>query len=417
MLSLNESHERRLLWLLALTQFTIIMDFMVMMPLGPQIMHAFEISPARFATAVSVYSWCSGLSGLLAATYIDRFDRRRLLLVIYALFALSNLGCALATNFPMLLAARAFAGITGGVLASVVMAIVGDVIPVARRGAATGTIMTAFSLAAIAGVPAGVLLGAHFGWAAPFMLLVVLSCVIWLGGMRIVPSLTEHLQRARVPLEQVLPDLWRLFSNPRHLNAFALTFVVMIGHMLVIPFIAPTLVANHGVAPANLSWLYMGGGAATFFTSRRVGELSDRYGKKRVFRIAALLSILPVLFVTHLPDVPFYVMVLFFPVFMVAMSSRMVPMQALLTTVPAPQTRGAFLSANSAVQAMGTGCGAWFGGLLLSTTPQGQIAGYGTVGLFAAGAALVACAWIGRVRSAGDDGIAKPATAEVVGEA
>jgi predicted MFS family arabinose efflux permease len=241
-----------------------------------------------------------------------------------------------------------------------------------------------------------------------------------MGGLRMVPSLTEHLQRQRVPLAQVLPDLWSLFANPRHLNAFALTFVVMIGHMLVIPFIAPTLVANHGVAPARLSWLYMAGGAATFFTSRRVGELADRYGKKRVFRIAALLSVLPVLFVTHLPDVPFYVMVLFFPVFMVALSSRMVPMQALLTTVPAPQTRGAFLSANSAVQAMGTGCGAWFGGLLLSTTAQGQIAGFGTVGWLAAAAAVLACVWIGRVRGAGDataGGAVKPAAGvEVVGE-
>jgi predicted MFS family arabinose efflux permease len=400
MLSLNDRHERRLLWLLALTQFTIIMDFMVMMPLGPQIMHAFEISPVRFATAVSAYSWCSGLSGLLAATYIDRFDRRRLLLAIYALFALSNLGCALAPNYPLLLVARAFAGITGGVLGSVVMAIVGDVIPASRRGAATGTIMTAFSLAAIAGVPAGVMLGAHFGWAAPFVLLVGLSCAIWIGGLRIVPSLTAHLQTQPPPLAQVLPDLWRLFSNPGHLNAFALTFTVMVGHMLVIPFIAPTLVANHGVAPANLSWLYMAGGAATFFTSRRVGRLADLYGKKRVFRIAALLSILPVLFVTHLPNVPFYVMELFFPVFMVAMSSRMVPMQALLITVPAPQTRGAFLSANSAVQAMGTGCGAWLGGLMLTTTAQGQIAGYGTVGWLAVVGALFACAWIGRVNAA-----------------
>lgn len=166
MYSISTKHERRLLWLLALTQFTIIMDFMVMMPLGPQIMHAFSITPAAFATAVSAYSWCSGLSGLFAATYIDRFDRRRLLLTVYALFALSNLACALATSFPLLLAARAFAGITGGVLGSVIMAIVGDVIPVQRRGAATGTIMTAFSLAAIAGVPAGVMLGAHFNRAA-----------------------------------------------------------------------------------------------------------------------------------------------------------------------------------------------------------------------------------------------------------
>lgn len=400
MLTLNEGHERRLLWLLALTQFTVIMDFMVMMPLGPQIMHAFAISPAHFATAVSAYSWCSGLSGLLAATYIDRFDRRRLLLTIYALFALSNLGCAFATSFPLLLAARAFAGITGGVLASVVMAIVGDVIPAARRGAAMGTVMTAFSIAAIAGVPAGVMLGAHFGWASPFVLLIGLSCAIWLCGLRIVPSIAEHLQRQRAPLAQVLPDLWKLFSNPRHLNAFALTFIVMVSHMLVIPFIAPTLVANHGIAPAKLSWLYMAGGAATFFTSRRVGQLADRYGKKRVFRVAALLSIAPVLFVTHLPDVPFFVLVLYFPVFMVAMSSRMVPMQALLTTVPMPQTRGAFLSANSAVQAMGTGFGAWFGGLLLSSTASGQIAGYGTVGWLAAGGAVVACFWISRVEGA-----------------
>jgi DHA1 family inner membrane transport protein len=154
MYSIRTRHEQYLLWLLALTQFTIIMDFMIMMPLGPQIMHSFGIAPAAFATAVSAYSWCSGLSGLFAATYIDCFDRRKLLLTVYALFALSNLGCALASSYPLLLAARAFAGITGGVLGSVIMAIVGDVIPVQRRGAATGTIMTAFSLAAIAGVPA-----------------------------------------------------------------------------------------------------------------------------------------------------------------------------------------------------------------------------------------------------------------------
>jgi DHA1 family inner membrane transport protein len=397
MTALSPAHERRLLWLLALTQFTVIMDFMVMMPLGPQIMHAFHITPAAFATAVSAYSWCSGLSGLLAATYIDRFDRRRLLLVVYALFALSNLACALASSYALLLVARAFAGLTGGVLGSVVMAIVSDVIPTERRGAATGTIMTAFSLAAIAGVPAGVLLGAHFNWAAPFTLLVGLSVVIWSGGLRLVPSLTGHLAGARTPLRDVLPNLGRLFANPRHLNAFALTFTMMVSHMLVIPFISPVLVANHGVAPAQLSWLYMAGGAATFFTSRAVGRLADRFGSRVVFRIAVLLSALPVLFITHLPDLPYLAVLLFFPIFMVAMSGRMVPMQALLTTVPAPANRGAFLSANSALQALGTGCGAWLGGLMLSTNASGQIAGYGTAGWAAVAILLCGVAWVGRV--------------------
>ncbi|MGF6853778.1 DHA1 family inner membrane transport protein [Paraburkholderia sp. CI3] len=318
------------------------------------------------------------------------------------LFALSNLACALASSFAPLLAARAFAGITGGVLGSVIMAIVGDVIPLQRRGAATGTIMTAFSLAAIAGVPAGVMLGAQFGWAAPFFLLVALSLLVWFAASQQVPSLAAHLSRRQPPLAEVLPELWRLLSNRSHLNAFALTFMMMIAHMLVIPFIAPMLVANHGVAPRQLSWLYMAGGAATFFTSRLVGRFADRFGTQRVFRCAAALSFVPVLFITHLPNLPFYALVLFFPCFLVLMNGRMVPMQALLTTVPEPARRGAFLSANSALQALGTGTGtgtgAWLGGLMLSTSADGRIARYGTVGWAAVAVACAAVLWVSRVK-------------------
>jgi len=417
MYSLDSTRERRLLWLLALTQFTIIMDFMVMMPLGPQIMRSFQITPAAFATAVSAYSWCSGLSGLLGATYIDRFDRRRLLLAVYALFALSNLACAFAPTFPILLLARAFAGITGGMLGSVVMAIVSDVIPVARRGAATGTIMTAFSLAAVAGVPAGILLGAHFGWYTPFILLTVLSVLIWLGGMRIVPTLAEHLGRQKPALRSVLPSLWRLLTNPRYMSAFAMTFVVMGSQMLVIPFISPVLVANHGVQPAQLSWLYMGGGAATFFTSRFVGRLSDRYGSRHMFRVMVAVSLLPILFVTHLPSLPYVLLLLFFPVFMVTVSGRMVPMQALLTTVPEPANRGAFLSTNSALQALGSGCGAWLGGLLLSSGADGSIQGYGVNGWLATVLVIAAAVWISRVKSSSERPAASAVAAEPLGEA
>ncbi len=266
--SLSATRERALLWLLALTQFTVIMDFMVMMPLGPQIMRAFTIGPAAFATAVSVYSWCAGLSGLFAATYIDRFDRKRLLLTVYALFALSNLGCGLAANFEMLLLARAFAGITGGVLGAIVMAIVGDVIPEKRRGAATGIVMTSFSMAAIAGVPIGVVLGAQFGWKTPFYLLVILSMLIWAVAARLVPSLRAHLAKRPTPLAEVLPNLFGLIREPAHLRAFALTGIMMIASMLVIPFISPVLVGNHGIAPRQISWIYLAGGLATLFSAR-----------------------------------------------------------------------------------------------------------------------------------------------------
>jgi predicted MFS family arabinose efflux permease len=401
MYALPLARERRLIWLLALVQFTLIMDFMVMMPLGPQIMAAFAISPSKFAAAVSAYSWCSGLSALLAATYIDRFDRRKLLLAAYLLFALSNVVCACATSYPLLLMSRAFAGITGGVLGASVMAIVADVVPVARRGAATGIIMTGFSMAAIAGVPAGVLLGAYFHWSAPFWLLAALTVTFAVVTARSVPSLNEHLGARPPSLGQTLPALFRLLSYPRHLRAFALTFLLMLAHMMVIPFISPMLVANHGIPPGQISWLYMAGGAATFFTSRAIGRLADRVGHRLVFRIFGVLALAPVLIVTHLPNVPFAIMVPGFALFLIISSGRIVPMQAILTTVPDHQHRGAFLSANGAVQALGTGCGAWLGGLMLSTDAAGHIVGYGVNGWVSVVLASLALVWVGWVRSAG----------------
>nr|WP_311529563.1 MFS transporter [uncultured Ralstonia sp.] len=409
---LDSSRERRLLWLLALTQFTVIMDFMVMMPLGPQIMHTFGIGPAAFATAVSVYSLCSGASGLLAATYVDRFDRRRLLLTVYGLFTLANLACALSGSYSMLLLARAFAGLTGGVLGSIIMAVLSDVIPPARRGAATGVVMSSFALAAMAGVPVGIAIGAHFGWSAPFFLLTALTVLIWLGARQTIPPLAEHLVGKRSQtLGEILTGLWQLLTNPRHLRAFVLTFVMMGSHMMVIPFISPVLVANHGVSPQDLSWLYVAGGAASFFSSRAVGKLADRYGRRRVFVGAALLAFIPVLVMTHLPDWPFIGMLLFFPFFMVILSSRMVPMQALMTTVPAAQVRGAFLSANSAVMSVGTGVGAWAGGLLLSGGAGGRIEGYGLNGWLAVAAGLFCVFWVRQVKGSdahGDPSLAAP---------
>jgi len=397
--------ERNLLWLLALIQFTLIMDFMVMMPLGPQIIQSLHVSPAAFATAVSAYSWCSGLSGLLGATYIDRFDRRKLLLAVFALFAISNLACAWAITYPMLLLARAFAGITGGVLSSIIMAIVADVVPTERRGLATGTLMTAFSLAAVAGVPAGVLIGAHLGWSAPFFLLVLLSLLIWGGAYCIVPPLREHMQKVNPSFQKVLKNLAELFSDRMHLEAFVLTFVMMTAHMLVIPFISPVLVSNYGISPANLGWMYMAGGAATFFTARPVGRLADKMGKHRIFRVFALLSFVPILFITHMPELSFAAILLLFPCFMVLVSSRIIPLQALITTLPRPDQRGAFLSANSAIQAFGTGCGAWVGGLLLSQGPDGHLLGYGNIGWLAVALASICILWIGKIR--GHDDLAR----------
>lgn len=399
---LPPAREKLLLWLLTLTQLTIVLDFVVMMPLGPQIMRAFSIGPAAFAGAVSAYSWCAGISGLLAATCIDRFDRKRLLLLVYALFALSNLACALSTNYHLMLLSRAFAGLTGGVLGALVLAIVGDVIPGKRRGAAMGLIMTAFSLAAIAGLPLGIVLGAHLGWNTPFFVLALLSAVIWAIGLRVVPSLTAHIVHPPLPLSRTLPDLWQLIRTPAHLRAFGLTAVMMVSQMLVVPFMSPMLVANLGIEPEQIAWIYLAGGCATFFSARAVGRLADRYGKRRIFATMASLSALPILFLTHMPMLPITGLVLFFPILMMAMGGRNIPMQALQTAVPPPARRGAFMSVNSAVQQMFMGTGTWLGGLMLSSGPQGQIVGYGLNGWVSVACILIGVAWVRKVRMNGE---------------
>ncbi|RFP26066.1 MFS transporter [Duganella sp. BJB488] len=393
------ARERIVLWLLALTQFTVIMDFMVMMPLAPQLMRAFAITPAAVSGAVSAYAWCAGLSGLLASMYIDRFDRKRLLLAMFALFTLSNLACAVAPNFHVLVLSRAFAGLTGGVLGSIIMAIIGDLIPVERRGAATGVVMTSFSLAAVAGVPTGVMLAAHYGWASPFYLLVLLSLLIWAGAWRVLPPLAGHLTRP-VPLSEVLPNLIGLYRVGGHLKAFLLSGVNMMTGMLVIPFISPMLVENIGVLPVEITWVYLAGGVATLFSARMIGKWSDRAGAQRVYRYIALFSILPIMFMTHMPVIPLAAVMLFFPFFMMAVSGRNIPMQALMTTVPEPARRGAFLSSNSAIQQVGSGVGALAGGWMLHTDAAGHIAGYGLNGWIAAGLTLFSVLWVGQVGAA-----------------
>lgn len=408
---LSPARERWLLWLLALTQFTVIMDFMVMMPLAPQLMRAFSVSPAAVSGAVSVYAWCAGLSGLFAATYIDRFDRKRLLLTIFCLFSLSNVACALAPTFSILLVTRAFAGLTGGVLGAMTMAIIGDVIPPARRGAATGIVMTSFSLAAVAGVPLGVLLGAHTGWQAPFYLLALVSLPILAGAARVLPSLRAHLNAHPTPLARVLPGLFALFRVPRHLLAFLLSGGNMMVGMLVIPFISPVLVGNLGIAPGDITWIYLAGGCATLFSARWIGRCADRYGKHAVYRWVAGLSILPILAVTHLPAVPLAALIAFFPFFMMAMSGRNIPLQALLTTIPEPSRRGAFLSANASMQQLGTGLGAWLGGLLLTSDAAGHIAGYGRNGWLATGLTVCMLLLVGQVRGAEGQPAVQPAKA------
>jgi predicted MFS family arabinose efflux permease len=390
--------ERLLLALLAAVQVSHIMDFMIMMPLGPQLMRVFHVTPRDFGLLVSAYTFGAAVSGFLAAFHMDRFDRKRVLLVIYAGFCLSTLLCALAPDFPTLLAARTVAGVFGGIAGAVVQAIVGDLVPEQRRGAATGAIAAGFSLSSVAGVPLGLFLANAWGWRAPFLFLTAASVLLWLVAARSLPRVDRHLRARR--LLDMRAQLRAVFGVANHRRAFALTATLMFAGFSVIPFISPYMVANVHLPESALPTLYFFGGLATLFTSRWIGRLADRHGKGRTFRVVAALSIVPLLVTTNLPPVPVAVAIAASVLFMVLVSGRFVPMMALVTGAMEPRLRGSFLSFNGAIQQLAAGAASAGAGLVMGRAADGSITRYWLVGLGAVTATL-ACMWLaGRVREA-----------------
>ena len=388
--------ERALVLGLAAIQFTHIMDFMIMMPLGPQLMRVMLISPQQFGILVSAYTLTAAVAALAMAFYTDRFDRRQTLLFLYAGFVISTLLCGIAPGYNELLTARAVAGAFGGVAGATVHSIIGDAIPENRRGAATGMIMSAFALSSIIGVPIGLVLAAHFSWRAPFLLLVAVSVLVFILTWRILPPMRSHIVagEAHRPLEQMKSVL----GTANHLRAFVFMFALMFAGFSVIPFISPYMVANVGLKETDLPYLYLFGGLATVFSSRYIGKLADRYGKRQIFTLIGLISIAPLLITTNLPPAPVWVAICASVIFMVFVSGRFVPAMALVISSVEPRLRGGFMSINSAIQQLGLGAASFLAGTIIGHGAGGTLTNYWLVGFIAVGATLLAIALAWRVK-------------------
>jgi predicted MFS family arabinose efflux permease len=393
-------------WLLLLTlaavQFTHLVDFMIILPLGPQFMRVLKITPQAFGVLVSAYGFSASLSGLLAARFVDRFDRKRTLLLLYAGFTAGTLLCAVAADYWLLLFARTVAGGFGGVVAASVLTIVGDAFPYARRGTAMGVVMSSFSVALIVGVPLGLSLANAFGWWAPFAVLGGLSLAVLLVAWFVLPPLRGHLDEADAGPSI---GLLELLLEPNHVRAYALMVSLVLGVFMVVPYIATYLVANVGCSEAELPYVYLVGGLATLGTVTLFGRLADRHGKLRVFRIMALCTVGSCLLLTNLPPAPLALAIATSTLFMVTTSGRMVPAQALITACAAPRNRGSFLSVTASVQQMASGLASILGGLLLGApgATEGALApmvGYGWVGLLSAGFTVASVLLAGRLRPA-----------------
>ena len=393
---LSPKREFWLLVTLAGIQFTHILDFMIMMPLGPQFTQIFAITDAQFGLLVSAYTLAAGASGLLAATYLDKFDRKKLLLALYVMFGLATLACGLAPTYYSLMVARVFAGIFGGVLSALSQTIVADVIPFERRGRAMGIVMTSFSLSTVAGVPLGLFLAAHFSWHAPFFGIAALVGLLAAGAFVTLPPLSDHLKKTNRPsawssIKQVLVDA-------NHLKAFAFSGLLMFAGFTVIPFITIYLQANVGWRTDQVPYVYLCGGVVTLFIARLIGVMTDKKGKVVMFRLMAVLVIVPMVASTLTEGWPMWAVLLISTAFFACMSGRMIPGMAIITSAANPQLRGTFMALNSAVQSAAMGVAAFIGGLIISRDAQNLVQNYWVAALLGAVSSLAAIFLVGKLK-------------------
>jgi len=384
------SYQKFVATVLAFLQFTIVLDFMLLAPLGALVIPALKITPSQFGWLVSVYAFSAGLSGLLAAGFADRFDRKKLLLFFYSGFLAGTLLCGLAGSYNLLLLARMITGLFAGVVGSVAFAIVTDLFPLAMRGRVMGVIQTAFAASSVLGIPLALLLSTRWGWNAPFFLLVAVSALvgglIWTYLRPVDVHLKHHPDRG--PLHHLIQTV----SNRLYLQGFATTGLLSVGGFMLMPFMSVFMVHNIGLPTEKLPLVYMITGAFSILTGPLIGRASDAYGKLKVFGFGCAVTIVMVVIYTHLHSNPLWVLVVVNVLLQIGIFSRMISSSALMSALPKPADRGSYMSISSSLQQMSGGIAAVVAGLIVVQMPGGDLLHFDTLGYVLVGTTLVSLA-------------------------
>ena len=396
----GKSKERFFLFSLAGIQFTHILDFMIMMPLGPEFIRELNINTHEFGLLLSSYTFAAAIAGVFATYFVDRFERRVLLLSLYACFIIATLVCGLAPDYHSLFIARAFAGAFGGILGSLVQTIIADSIPFERRGKALGTVMSAFSVSTVAGVPLSLFLANNIpslGWRAPFIFIALISSFILYLGYRNIPKISGHLGHSHEGSR--LSQIWNIFVAHQHLRAFIFMALIMLTGFSVIPYIALYLTSNVGIDNSYISLIYLCGGIATLMSSRIIGHMADRYGKVKVFRVLAVISLVPLLVTTNLMPVPLWVVLINSTAFFVLVSGRMIPAMAIVSQIVEAKIRGTFMSLVGSVQMLASGLASVIAGVVVTIGADGKMDHYNLVGYGAALCGLLTFCLVGYIHT------------------
>lgn len=375
-------HDWVTLFSLAAIQFLNILDFIILMPLGPRFLDELGFSAKQFGYVVAIYGYASFAAGILAAGWLNRFDRRRALLVLLGLFMLCTFYCSRAHDFRDLLIARAIAGACGGLIGSLVVSTVSDLFHESRRGFALGIIMSAFAIASIVGVPVGLGLAEQFSSARfPFFVLAML-CIPF--GATLWISLPRVQKRENTLTDGYWHTQWETVKPASHRWAFLFTVMLVMQSFLIVPYLATYCVKNLGLPEDRLQWVYIVGGLCTLGTSPLVGRLSDRFGKFLVYRWVVGCAIIPTLLITHLTSIPNWACIVLTTLYMAITSSRMVAAQAILSSIPERRWRTSFLSMNGSVQSLSAGLAASLSANIVSEGPTGRLENFWIVGLLGA---------------------------------
>ena len=371
-------YQKFIIAILAIVQFTVILDFMVLSPLGAILLKELSITTAQFALVVSAYAFSAGAAGLLAAGFADKFDRKKLLLFFYAGFIFGTLLCGLAPNYHFLLIARIVTGIFGGVMSSISYAIITDLFAIQFRGRVMGFVQMAFASSQVIGIPLGLFLANMFNWHAPFQMIVALSILVAFSILIYMKPIDAHLKlQTRANAFQHLTSI---FSNVNYLKAFAATTLLATGGFMLMPFGSAFGVHNLGISITQLPYLYMATGVCMLFASPMIGKLSDKIGKYKMFIIGSVITSIMTLIYCNLGITPLWIIIILNVFLFIGITARMISASALMTAVPDLQDRGAFMGVNASIQQIAGGVASIIAGMIVKETVSGYLDNYGTLG-------------------------------------
>jgi MFS transporter, DHA1 family, inner membrane transport protein len=361
--NINIKNEKLYIFILATIQFAHMVDFVIMMPLGPVMMKQFLITPAKFGLLVSSYNYSAGICAIFFAIIADKFNRKTLLILSKIGFILGTIFCGLSQSYSTLLISRIITGAFGGVLNALILTIITDLVPFQRRGKAMSVIISSFSFASVIGVPLGLAIADYFHWKYTFYFISFFSTIILFFAFRVLPDLSFKIVDSNA--FYILKKYLKVLSNIKYLKAYLLMLCMSLTMFMLIPYLAPYAVKNIGIKTYELKYMYFFGGLATIFTARLFGKLTDKLGSLKVYITLSLISCVPIILYTNAGVMNLFYYILLGTLFMTIISGRMIPAMTLVSAIPKDQDRGSFMSLLYSVRSIGTATATLIGGMMI----------------------------------------------------